>query len=44
MIIECDGSFHFVTGSYDKKDSSTLARDLIILNNNYKLMTINWFL
>ncbi|CAD8081810.1 unnamed protein product [Paramecium primaurelia] len=43
IIIECDGSFHYQTNSYDKKDSSTLARDFLILNSNRKLISINWF-
>ncbi|CAD8103567.1 unnamed protein product [Paramecium sonneborni] len=43
VIIECDGSFHYLTNSYDQKDSSTLARDFLILNSNRKLISINWF-
>ncbi|CAK86859.1 unnamed protein product (macronuclear) [Paramecium tetraurelia] len=42
-IIECDGSFHYQTNSYDKKDGSTSARDFLILNSNRKLISINWF-
>lgn len=43
LVIECDGYYHFVSKSVDRRYAATLARDFSILNQNHKLISINWF-